>query len=212
MKKFLSIILTLTLVMTMLVIPVSAANVEWTVDITSISEGEVFTVGEDILLTADATTLADSVKNIDFYANGSKIPGTVVGNEGSITWYAPCEGVYDISTKVTFSGDNETVNGNETVRIIVLPSTDETRILWAGETDLQVGSKSSTTSSNKYALSPYLSKYWSKPSSLDKNFTLLLSTPSICFICSPRITISSSVTSNSINTCIACASSTVPII
>ena len=152
MKKFLSIILTLTLVMTMLVIPVSAANVEWTVDITSISEGEVFTVGEDILLTADATTLADSVKNIDFYANGSKIPGTVVGNEGSITWYAPCEGVYDISTKVTFSGDNETVNGNETVRIIVLPSTDETRILWAGETDLQVGSKSSTTSSNKYAL------------------------------------------------------------
>lgn len=132
MKKFLSLVLAVALALTVFVVPATATG-EWEVDITSISDGETFAAGANIMLAADATNLADTVKNIDFYANGVKLPGTVTGNEGSIIWYAPSVGNYDITTMVTFAGDDEAVPGSESVSIAVLPKESEISVLWPKE-------------------------------------------------------------------------------
>lgn len=151
MKKILSLVLAVAFILTTAAIPALAGNEVWNVDITSISEGDTFKVGSDILLAADATDYAN-VKNIDFYANGVKIPGTIVGNSGSITWYAPCEGSYDITTKINFIGGGDAVEGSEKVNVVVLPDPEKISLLWSGETNLRVGQKSSTTPSDDYAV------------------------------------------------------------
>lgn len=151
MKKFLSLVLAVAFILTTAAIPALAGNEVWNVDITSISEGDTFTAGSDILLEADATG-HENVKNIDFYANGTKIPGTIVGNSGSITWYAPCEGSYDITTKITFIGGGDAVEGNEKLTIVVLPDKEKIKLLWAGESDLRVGQGLKTTESDSYAV------------------------------------------------------------
>ena len=151
MKHFFSMVLAAAFILTTAAIPALAGNEAWSVDITSISEGDTFSAGSDILLEVDATD-CENVKNIDFYANGAKIPGTVVGNSGSITWYNPCEGSYEITTKITFIGGGDAVEGNEKVNISVLPDREKITLLWSGESDLQVGTKSKTTASDSYAV------------------------------------------------------------
>ena len=142
MKRFLSMVLALALVLTTLMIPVAAedgagedtpeAPVVETVaaDITSIANGETFAAGSNIGLAVDATGL-ENVAHIDFYANDDKLPGTVAGNKGSIAWYDVAAGVYTISTKVTDT-DGNVKDGNETLRITVLDS-DWFVPLWPGK-------------------------------------------------------------------------------
>lgn len=151
MKRFLSMVLTLALVLTTLVIPAAAedAVVDNTVavDITSIADGETFAAGSNVKLAADASTL-EGVKNIDFFANGTKLPGTIVGNSGSITWYDLTEGVYDITTHVNYvSGTAEP--GDETVRITVLPVATDLHMLWPGDYGITIPK---TTESSEYAI------------------------------------------------------------
>ncbi len=130
MKRFLSMVLTLALVLTTLVIPAAATETAVAVDITSITNGETFAAGGNVKLAADASGL-ENVKNIDFYANGAKLPGTIVGNKGEFTWYDLSEGVYDITTKVTYNYDNATAWGNETVRVVAVPAdTSKITRLW----------------------------------------------------------------------------------
>ncbi len=147
MKRFLSMALALALVLTTLVIPASAADAATSVvvDITSISDGDIFSKGANIGLAATASNAAESqVKNIDFYANGAKLPGTIVGASGTIVWYAPSEGVYDVTTKITYV-DNAVADGGETVRVVVLPAnTDKIVPLWPDGEGLTVTSSSET--------------------------------------------------------------------
>lgn len=131
MKKFLSIVLTLALVLTSLVMPVSANDETVAVDISIVSDTEYFTAGSNIKLAAAATTL-DGVKNIDLYANDVKLPGTIAGNQGEITWYDVTEGVYEVTAKVTYNDTDATALGNETIVITVLPAETELDILWPG--------------------------------------------------------------------------------
>ena len=130
MKRFLSMALALALVLTSLMVPAYAdeatgeepAVTTVAVDITSITDGETFAAGGNVKLAADASGI-EGVSHIDFYANGAKLPGTIVGNTGEFVWYGLAEGVYDITTKVTYNGEPAaTAWGNETVRILVVPA------------------------------------------------------------------------------------------
>jgi len=127
MKRFLSMALTFVFVLSTFVVPVSAADTAVQVDITSIVDGQTFTAGSNVSIEIDASTLpAEGVKNIDVYANGSKLPGTIAGVSGSIVWYGIIEGEYDITTKVTYIG-GATAVGDETLTISAV-SADSTQI------------------------------------------------------------------------------------
>ena len=158
MKKFLSMVLAIALVLTTLVIPAVANENAIVVNITSIADGDIFTAGTTIKLSANAPGLAESeVKNLDFYANGVKLPGTIAGTKGSIFWNAPSEGVYNISTKVTFSGGN-VEEGNQSVRIVVMPPEDEMVILYPTDRDIRELLNDSTMTENGMSESDYRSK------------------------------------------------------
>ncbi len=160
MKRFLSLALAFALVLTSLMVPAYAEDVAddtpavetAMVDITSVNDGDTFAAGNNIALAADASGI-ENVKNIDFYANGAKLPGTIVGNRGSIVWYGAVEGVYDITTKVTYNG-GATADGSEAVKLIVKPA-DESKIklLWPSKelnwTNVGGGSYKET---DKYAM------------------------------------------------------------
>jgi len=143
MKRFLSMLLALALVLTTLMIPVAAEDgageatpetpVVETVaaDITSIANGDTFAAGANIILAVEVTGL-ENVAHIDFYANGDKLPGTIAGNKGAIVWYDATEGVYTISTKVTDT-DGNVKDGNETVKIVVAPDESKVTLLWPSD-------------------------------------------------------------------------------
>ncbi len=105
MKKLVSLVTILCMALSLCIIP--AAAVEPTISVGTIAEGEVYTEGANIVLTADVSKMSD-VKNVDFYANGDKLPGTLAGGTGSLIWYAPAAGNYAVkAVATTVSGATE---------------------------------------------------------------------------------------------------------
>ena len=90
MKKLLSMILVVAMVMScVFVVPVSA---EGTITISSVEDGDIFAAGSIVPLAVTAE-LAE-VSHVDFYANGEKIPGSLVGTSGTLYWTVKHAGTY----------------------------------------------------------------------------------------------------------------------
>ncbi|MBR5157601.1 MAG: Ig-like domain-containing protein [Clostridia bacterium] len=98
MKKLVSLVTILCLALSLCIIPAAAA--EPTLTVGTIAEGEVYTEGANIVLTADVSKMSD-VKNVDFYANGDKLPGTLIEGNGSLIWYAPAADSYAVKAVAT---------------------------------------------------------------------------------------------------------------
>ena len=101
MKKALSLVTLLCMLVCCLGFTAMATDAALTVTLGEIAEGDIYGVGANIIITADASSMAD-VKNIDIYANGDKLPGTITGDNGTYIWYAPSAGRYAVTaTAVT---------------------------------------------------------------------------------------------------------------
>ena len=98
MKKLVSLVTILCMALSLCIIP--AAATEPTLSVGTIAEGEVYTEGANIVLTADVSEMSD-VKNVDLYANGDKLPGTLIGGNGSLIWYSPAADDYAVKAVAT---------------------------------------------------------------------------------------------------------------
>lgn len=96
--------------------PVMAAdesNIE--IAVSSISEGDTYVCGNNIVLSAE--TNAADIKNIDFYANGEKLPGTVTTADGTLIWYTPSAGNYAVKAKANFTSGAEAESAAVNIKV-----------------------------------------------------------------------------------------------
>ena len=120
MKKVLSIVIVISIIFSAMV---SFAENNAKVIITEVKSGDVFPVGYSVTLGADATSYADGeIAHIDFYANESKIPGSITGAEGTMVWYTPAAGRYTLKAVATSAGD-KAVKYQSNVIIVTVDST-----------------------------------------------------------------------------------------
>lgn len=100
MKKLVSLVTILCMALSLFAIP--AVATEPTISVGTIAEGEVYTEGANIVLTADTSGMAEeTIVNVDFYANGDKLPGTLIGGNGSLIWYSPAADDYAVKAVAT---------------------------------------------------------------------------------------------------------------
>jgi len=71
-------------------------------NITTLKEGDVLKAGENVILGAEVTTSSD-ISHIEFWANGEKMPGVIPGKNGTMTWYAPKPGNYQLMAKAVLT-------------------------------------------------------------------------------------------------------------
>ncbi len=153
MKRFFSMVLTVAVVLVLATffVQASAAEEAVTVDITSIVDGQTIGAGSNVFIAIDAPTLPEAgVKNIDVLANGVKLPGTIVGNSGSIIWYDVTEGVYDITTQITYVG-GAAEPGDETIRITAV-SDDKTAVVPVATPEISNGATKVCNEVDKYRI------------------------------------------------------------
>lgn len=117
MKKILSMLLAVLLIFS--VTPVFA-EITAKVIITDVSDGDVYDTGTKITLGADARAFADNeISHIDFYANGSKLPGSITGAIGTMTWYSPATGKYTLKAVGTSAADKDVKYESDTITVTI---------------------------------------------------------------------------------------------
>ncbi len=117
MKKVISLVMVLCMLLCTLAFNVSADDAAITVAVGSVKDGDVYAEGASIVLTA--TTNAGNVSHIDFKANGDKIPGTLIDGEGSLVWQPSAAGNYDITAELYCEDNPEAVATSAAVSVRV---------------------------------------------------------------------------------------------
>ncbi|MBE7040749.1 MAG: hypothetical protein E7400_02145 [Ruminococcaceae bacterium] len=102
MKKVISILLAMTLALSLAAFPALALE-NATVCITMVTDGDNYDFGSPITLGAEAVGFAEeTISHIDLYANGDKLPGSITGDSGTMVWYAPAAGTYNLVAKANY--------------------------------------------------------------------------------------------------------------
>lgn len=155
--------LTLAMVLAILLsafMPIMAEESNIEIALSSISEGDTYVCGNNIVLSAE--TNAADMKNIDFYANGDKLPGTVTESNGTLVWNTPSAGDYAVTAKANFtsgaSAESDAVNISvkEDIKVISQMNTEDDVKLykkgWGGDAIAETDISEEYSKFSKYSL------------------------------------------------------------
>lgn len=115
-------------------------------NITTLSEGDVLKAGENVILGAEVTTSSD-ISHIEFWANGEKLPGVISGTNGTMIWYAPKAGNYQLVAKAVLANGYSVAS----MPVNVVAAADEIVILKPDSTN-GIGTYNKGVLSDNYAV------------------------------------------------------------